>query len=164
MIDWPSGTLGSGRANTKASAARVSRVTPAGRLSQRRTAARRGGYRRAVVIETPAQRGREVGRRLRFEPGNDAAPLSRHQRYRRLADAKMAVGRVQAALGLHRQLEIPLPVVLGDDGAAGRLNGQREKSRIGEPETFSFHADVGRKTADRGRAVMVAIVGEQRQP
>ena len=69
----------------------------------------------------------EVGRRLGVEARDDAAPLPGNERYRRLADAQMIVGRFQPALGLHRQIEIAIPVALGLDRSGRGADDQREE-------------------------------------
>src|SRR5215831_2513370 len=99
------------------------------------------------MIETAGQSGREVDRRLRFEARNDPAPSSGDQRHRYLADAEMIINRVQAALGFDRKSELPVPIALDDEVAAGRANGQRKELRIRDHETLAIGPDLGHKAA-----------------
>ena len=76
MTDWPSGTLGSGRAEHEGVGRERKPGDPAGRVPHGRTAGQRRGERRTVVIEPSAQRRREIAGGLGFEAGDDAAPLA----------------------------------------------------------------------------------------
>jgi hypothetical protein len=87
--------------------------------------------------------------------------VSRHERQRDLANAQMMIGRTEAALGLHRKIEIPVPITFGHDRAARRPNGQRKEACVGKQQALVLDGDLGRKGSYRGRAMVIAIVGEQ---
>src|SRR6516164_9254407 len=114
------------------------------------------------MVEAPGQRRRHIGRRLGFEAGNDTAPLSGNERQRHLAGAEMIVDRVEAALGLDGKVEIPIPVVLWRDRGARRANRQVKCAWLGDAEPVPSDADLGRESANRYRAVMIAAVDQQR--
>ena len=64
----------------------------------------------AVAIKTADERRVEIARHVRVEACNNAAPLSRHERQRDFAHAQVIVGRLEAALGFDRKIEILVPI------------------------------------------------------
>src|SRR2546422_765292 len=72
--------------------------------------------------------------------------------------------RIQAALGLDRKIEIPVPIALGYALTAGRPNGQREEPRVREQEIPAVNPNRGIKAADGRCAMVVAIVDQQGHP
>ena len=116
------------------------------------------------MIKTSFKRSLDVVRRVCLEARGDAAPLARHERQRDLAHAEVIVDGVEAPLRLERKREIPVPVALGHDGAASRPNGQRERSPLRDQQALAFDRDVGRKATYDRRTVVIAVVGQQRDP